>query len=210
MKFGKNSPRLFSRISCDLAPLPYNNLKQSMRKMAPDEFFTHFGTIIQKMDAEWLRAVRRMRIFFVYAFWNHAEKVHNLLAYAHLCREGVRKLLKKFNKKHPSQRWVLNRSLHFVSSLILERLSDFAVARPPLVPAESDCPVCLQSHAYVINMLCGHSFCVCCYKRLNTMCKHMVTSPVAKCPICRQPLIPSSGRGHENSGNDKLTSSNTT
>ena len=64
-----------------------------------------------------VRAVNDMRIIFFYAFWKNPERVYKLLAYAQLCREGVRKLVKKFNKKHP--RTLDNeRPLHFINSVL--------------------------------------------------------------------------------------------
>lgn len=204
MKFGKNSPLLFSRIPCDLSPLPYKSLKKRMKVMSPGDFFTHFGGVIRKMNADWLRAVNDMRMFFLYAFWRRPEKTCNLLAYAQLCREGVRKLVKKFNKKHPLQQWSLDQPLHFISSVVLRRLSEFAIVHPSYSITEClECPVCLQVPDCTMVMVCGHSLCLICYERLR--CSQLFDkisdfrTPAPKCPICRQPMLASGRRGHENS-----------
>lgn len=197
MKFGKKCTALFANIDCGLPPLPYKQLKKKMKVMSSSEFFDYFAAVIEALDSAWLRAIRDLRYFCIYKFGSRPSRVYALLAYAQLCREGVRKLLKKYNKKHPDHCWTVNRRLHLVHSNRLQRLKDVTSRYPMTAPhCSRECPVCLHSRAQMTQLVCGHTLCIDCHARLSHTAadnslrnRKEIETPAATCPVCRQPLL---------------------
>lgn len=198
MKFGKKCKALFANIDCGLPPLPYKRLKKNMKIMSSSEFFDDFATIVDEVDAVWLKAIRDLKCFCIYRFESRPNRVYALLAYAQLCREGVRKLLKKYNKKHPGHCWTMNRRLYFVQSNSLQRLKDVTSRYPMTTPhCFKECPVCLHSHAQMTELVCGHAVCIDCHTRLSQNAagdnllrnRKEIETPASTCPVCRQPLL---------------------
>lgn len=196
MKFGKKCILLFSHIDSGLLPLPYKQLKKNMKVMASFEFFAYFAYVIERLNSAWLKAVDDLKVLCVfYKFHKEPTKVYKLLSYAQLCREGVRKLLKKYNKKNPQQFWTVNRQLHFVNSITLQRLKDFAFMCPLIIERSYECPVCLQLHVKVTKLVCNHTLCLHCYQQISTDSNNNLTNrrdietTAPRCPMCRQPLL---------------------
>ena len=196
MKFGKKCVLLFSRIDAGLLPLPYKQLKKNMKILPTLEFFAYFAYVIEQLNSAWLRAVDSLKFLYVfYRFWKQPTKVFKLLSYAQLCCEGIRKLLKKYNKKNPQQFWTVNRQLHLVDSITLRRLKDFALMYPLILERSNECPVCLQLHMKATKLACNHTLCHQCYNQISTghnnslSNRRDIETTAPRCPMCRQPLL---------------------
>ena len=168
-----------------------------MKVMSSSEFFDDFAAIIEGLDSGWLKAIRNLKCFCIYRFGSRPNRVYALLAYAQLCREGVRKLLKKYNKKHPGHCWTLNRQLYFVHSNSLQRLKDFTSDYPMTIShCSRECPVCLRSRAQMTQLVCGHAVCIDCHAQLSCSAadnflrnRKEIETRASTCPVCRQPLL---------------------
>lgn len=184
MKFGKHSPHLFARVGCELPPFPYNDLKRKLMGPTASIFFSELTSLVMTMEKAWESAVHSLRLGFVYLFWRHAARTHRLLAYAELCHEGIRKIVKKYNKRHPDQHWVQNRRLGLLgNSILFKRLQSYAHGYPVLSQTTFECPICLEEKLCGILLVCEHRLCLQCTKNCQRM------SAPRTCPLCRLPLI---------------------
>ena len=180
MKFGEHSLRLFARIGCELPPLPYKNLKQRMTDATSSIFFFELASLVGKMERAWKGAILNFRLYR-----RDPARVHRLVGYAQLCHEGIRKLVKKYNKRHPGQNWVIqNRRCGLLGgSVMFNRLKRYADAHPFLLQYSFECPVCLEGKLRGILLACEHRLCLECAQKCQGM-------PAPRtCPVCRLPLI---------------------
>lgn len=223
MKFGKRYEQSFRDLNVELPPFPYRVLKKKIRLLATeqaelptDERFLKFSSsLLTRLDQKWQSSVRR--VMFKWRNPRTSAVLHRLTgrkdldvqqeadrlgAWAELSREGLRKILKKYNKRcgQKAGATACHHSslgdLAFVRGRVRAQLE--ALARAGEDADALSCPVCLEVVYQPVAPRCGHAVCAACYAQLA-----MTAAPL--CPVCRgdapqasrMPVLSSVARYHD-------------
>ena len=239
MHFGRTCEAQFLAIASDLPPLPYRLLKkqlkaiferretQSVSGRTPEAvFFDNLSKVLRRVDAKWQLSARKCLFTVAHpktvalmskvmhkgvsTEQDPLQRAKALLAWAALAREGVRKIIKKFNKRLAAETNVGRTDVYpkcelaFMQGPIctqlesLERYSRAADYSAEHASSSLYCPVCLEPLFHPVAPPCGHAVCKPCFKQ---MCHAQIQSSMNRgpfepvkpppCPICRVPALKS-------------------
>lgn len=233
MKFGQHCDVAFPRLCLDLPPFPYKEAKKILKLLSHsskenrgpsqrDSFVAYLDGEMRRIDSKWhgkahnivkaakstIRLPRTTAVLIKFGLRKRSrpEEAERLDAWAQLSRDGMRKIIKKYNKQlgaccghvlHlPSEpfNFVNSRTRTELESLVLLLASHSALLTPTITAGEAcrscdaasappvqECPVCLDTLYEPVAPACGHAMCHTCFESLRA------NSVVPQCPMCRRP-----------------------
>ena len=216
MHFGKTVDAEFAKIDAGVAPFPYNKMKRSLKSLlscksaeaVQGKFIGDLSNAVRRCDSAWVAACRRTlqprgfrSIMRSKQHSDSIEMAQRLDAWAELAQEGVRKILKKYNKIFGSGcgKICIQPAVQVAFFRSTTKTEIRALARSRDEPSSDkenlclDCPVCLDTVVDPVGAVCGHAMCRECFASLESHVRSTYQNvardyeawQLTKCPICR-------------------------